>query len=129
MKISKEKPACWDKIAAAFPITWESGIIVTYAGVVHCSSGHITDDIAVHEAVHIRQQRDMDPDEYVDRFIADPKFRFDVELEAFRAQAAYIRAMENNERRANDVIEGMARHLSSEKYGSIISYEEAKKLL
>lgn len=91
MQISKQKPKCWDKLVAAFPgISWESGIVITYGGQIHCIKGQIAPDLEVHEMVHVEQQKGIDADEYVDRFINDREFRLKVEIEAYQKQAAFV---------------------------------------
>lgn len=130
MQISKQKPKCWDRISEIFPLRWDQGVIITYGGVVHTISGKITPELEAHEQVHIDQQAGIDPDEWVERFISDIDFRLAVEIEAFRAQADYLRvAHEHYPELLNQKLHWIYTSISSPLYGNVITYEEAKKLI
>lgn len=93
--ISSSKPTCWDKIISEWGTgmekKWEQGLIITYAGVIHCKYGNISDELYAHEIVHVRQQEGIPPDQYVDMYFSDKEFRFQKELEAFQAQANWVK--------------------------------------
>lgn len=89
MKISHEKPSCYDRLKAVFGIDWDSGLIITYGGVIHCKN-EVQPEFMAHEMVHVKQQEGIDPDEYLERYIADPIFRRESEIEAYQAQAEWI---------------------------------------
>lgn len=128
MRISTEKPPCWDRLEKAFGVTWENGIIITYDGVVHTMSGELASDVAVHEAVHIEQQNQYDPDVWLDKYIDDADFRLKVELEAYRAQAKYLRETIKNRELLHQRIHWICRCLVNN-YGFNLTYEEATKLI
>lgn len=92
MKISTEKPACWDRLEKQFNVRWESGIIVTYDGVIHTQSGVLAPDFLAHELVHVKQQEGKNPEEFLERFLTDRDFRLEMELPAYRVQVAFLRA-------------------------------------
>lgn len=107
------KPANWDYLVKQFPnIKWEN-IVVTYGGVIH-SKHPLPPDVLAHEMVHVEQQQGIDKDEYVERFISDKNFRYEMELKAYQVQLRYWA-----EKLAND--------LSGSIYGNIVSYEQAIK--
>lgn len=94
---TQTKPPCWDRLVEVFKVNWVSGVTVTYGGEIYTFDSELKDDVLVHEAVHVQQQKGIDPDEYVERYIADIEFRKKVEKEAFIVHMAFIRATETNE--------------------------------
>lgn len=129
MKISTEKPACWDRLEEAFGVLWESGIVVTWNGVIHTRRGEesLTPDLIVHEQVHLEQQEGLDPEEFLERFISDKQYRYDLEMEAYTAQVEFLRATIKDPNELFCKIHRICKNLESN-YGGIITYEEAKKI-
>jgi hypothetical protein len=128
MKISTEKPPIYDKLAAKFPIDWDNGVIITYGDTVYCKSGTLSPDLEVHEAVHIEQQKNVGPDEWVDQFLNDRNFRMKQEVEAYRAQSEFIFKNIQNVYRRIELLDHLRRSLV--KYYDLgITYQEASKLL
>lgn len=126
--VSTEKPDCWDRLEKVFGVDWNSGIVVAWKGKIHTKVGKVSDHIYVHEQVHLKQQEKYSPDDYLDKYIEDIEFRFQMELEAFQAEIAYIREF-YKKAIVEDKIDKICRTLSSSIYGNIISYEEIKKIL
>lgn len=125
--IKHEKPPCYDRCVKEFGIDWDKGIIITYGGIIYSKKEVSCLDIA-HELIHVRQQHGWDPDEYLEKFIADPKFRLDSEVEAFQAGVKYVK--EHHPRSIQRrCIHEWATRLSGPNYGNIITYEKAKALL
>lgn len=87
-----EAPPCWDVLEKAFGVRWVPGIFVTYGAEIYCFDREIPDEFLIHEMVHVAQQRLMDKDEYVQRFINDLDFRKRVEKEAFIVHEQYLKA-------------------------------------
>lgn len=135
MKISKEKPACFEKLQKAFGINWEKGIIITYGDTVYTSNPrNLTPDLIIHEEVHIRQQARMNDgkdsmfkDEWVDRFISDPVFRLEQEIEAYRAQLGYIQ--QNYNRKLRRFLESKIVHDMVHSYENMCTADQARRLL
>ena len=93
MKIHTEPPPNWEKLAKVFGgVKWEGNILVTYAGEIHCPSGKARPDYLVHEMVHVEQQRGLDMEILLERYLNDVDYRREVETAAFKAQAAFIDA-------------------------------------
>lgn len=88
--ISTEKPECWDRLEKEFGVNWDSGIIVTYNGIIHTKTGMISPDFFAHELVHVKQQEGTDPVEYLESYIKDKEFRKEKEAAAFKIQALFI---------------------------------------
>ena len=81
-------------------------------------------DILEHEMCHLKRMGN-NPDEWIERYLADDKFRLEEEILAFIAQ---IKSIKNRELR-NIVRQEAATNLSSKLYGEIITYAEALKKL
>lgn len=128
MKIVKGYPPIIDKIKEKFTIhdttvyTW-GDTIFTPAGVI------INDHVMIHEEIHEWQQRRIgSPEAWWERYLADPAFRFQQELEAYQAQYKFF--MKHHDR--NKVfffLHGIAGDLSGELYGHMVTYDKAKRLI
>lgn len=93
----QQQPPIWPRLEKEFKVSWVPGVYVTYGAEIYCFNNHIEDEFLVHEAVHVGQQRLMDKDEYVEKYINDLAFRKKVEKEAFVIHDAYLRATIPNE--------------------------------
>jgi len=82
--------------------------------------------LLAHEKVHQRQQKN--PHDWWNRYISDPKFRFEQELEAYREQYIFFKANMRTKYH-KDFLFRIARDLSSPIYGCGISYIEAENLI
>lgn len=85
----------------------------------------LTSDLLVHENTHLKQQDEMGRDLWVEKFLNDPQFRLDMELEAYKKQLNSI--LDSKKRRDMALI--CAENLSSDLYDNIISLSEAFDLL
>ncbi len=85
----------------------------------------LTPDLLVHELVHIKQQEKVGVKEWVYDFLYDIESRLKFEVEAYRKQLMSIK--DRNHR--HKIRMESARNLSSELYGSIISYDDAFKII
>lgn len=85
----------------------------------------LSEDLFVHELVHLKQQEKVGVKEWVYDFLYDVEARLRYEVEAYRKQLASIK--DRNYR--HKVRMQSARNLSSDLYGSIISYDDAFKLI
>lgn len=133
IKFSKEKPACFDRLNEVFNITdtWEKGLVITYDGVIHYKfdSEVIPPQVLVHELVHVKQQAGIEPMEYVERFINDMAFRRKNEVEAFRAEAKWVRDNIKNDQLRRKLIDAIWRRISGPTYAGMITYQEAKEII
>lgn len=86
------KPPCWDRLAEAFRVRWVSGVTVTYGSEIYTFDASLPSDVVAHELVHVEQQRHMSPDEYLEKFIADPSFRREKEKAAYLVHNEFLRA-------------------------------------
>lgn len=85
----------------------------------------LTNDLLVHELVHLRQQKEVGVKEWVYDFLYTPSLRLKYEVEAYREQ---LKSIKDGNRRFRVYIES-ANNLSSPLYGSIVTKKEALELL
>lgn len=128
MKYSNQKPEIYDTLHEAFGVEWNQGIIITYGDTVYCKYPLDTDK-EVHEQVHIDQQAFYGVTEWWDRYLEDPQFRFEQELEAYKAEAEFVRKHMPDRNKRVQLIHRMCKDLSSSNYGNVCTFSEAKKLL
>jgi hypothetical protein len=120
-------PPNYEEIAAAFRIRARHGIIFTYGSTIYNPDRVvITPDLYAHEGVHERQQMAVGgPDAWWRRYIYEDGFRYQQELEAYRAQ--YRFAQENygrDQRRA--LLRHISKALAGPMYGNLVSPAQAK---
>lgn len=85
----------------------------------------LTEDLLVHELVHLDQQKRVGVKEWVYDFLYVPQKRLEYEVEAYRKQIASIK---DGNRRTRVWLQS-ATNLSSALYGNVISREAALKAL
>lgn len=122
MKISTDFPPVYDAVCAHFDIRGKR-VVFTYGDTIfNPSNAHIDEHLEIHEAVHATQQEKIGgPDIWWQKFLKDPRFRLEQELEAYRAQyASFCRAELDRNKRVRFLMD-IARDLSSPMYGSPIS--------
>jgi hypothetical protein len=123
VEIRKEWPPNIAKIRAVLPVT-ERNIFAYDRVIYNPGGGELTMPLIEHEKVHFRQQG-----RFVRwwwwRFLRDPAFRLDQELEAHRAEyRAFCDWVQDRNQRAT-YLRGIARRLSSPMYGGDISQRDA----
>ncbi len=99
-KTSKTPPPCYQEAQKRFGVNfYRDGVVFTYGDTIHFYKGSLTPDIIVHEKVHIRQQTSFEGGAaaWWGKYFIDEEFRLSQELEAYRAQWAYVqRAYRSN---------------------------------
>lgn len=75
-----------------------------------------------HEAVHAGQQHHsrIRAIWWWVKYLRDPEFRFNQELEGYQAEYQWVLKHEKNKQTRWQVLQGMAKNLASEHYGSLI---------
>lgn len=121
MNISHEKPKNWQMLVERFGAVWGK-TVVTYGDTCHCAKP-LSEDLMVHEAVHVRQQKN--PDEWWARYMMDPVFRVEQEVEAYKEQMDYFRRVLKDRNQLFRIQDKLARDLCGPLYGRAISYDEA----
>lgn len=89
------------------------------------TNNDLTDDLLVHELVHLKQQEEMGVTEWVYDFLHDPEARLRFEVQAYREQ---IKSIKDRNYRTK-VLYQSAKNLSSALYGNIITNSQALELL
>lgn len=80
--------------------------------------------LIAHEKVHLEQQGD-NPKKWWKRFIADPEFRMQEELEAYRVQYQYFCRNIPNRMKRYDFLRELGLLISGPMYGNQISLQDA----
>ncbi len=106
-----------------FPAINENTIFA-YDEHIYCN-GDLPECLIVHELTHLRQQKELGLEVWVDKYLGDSKFRLDVEIEAYRAQVGSI----HNKSKKRFWKDRCAKDLSSELYNNLVSFDEALKLI
>jgi hypothetical protein len=123
MKILIEYPPNIEKIRATFKL--HKGIVFTYGKTLYNpDEGHVDAPLLAHEMVHAMQQGD-EIEEWWDRYLADPDFRFAQELPAYQTQYQTCQALSKDRNRLHKEAVRLARDLSSEMYGQCCTAGEA----
>jgi len=112
----------FDKITQIFPV--DDKIILTYGDTIYFDK-ELSYHLVVHELTHCLQQ--TNPEKWWDEYLKNPKFRLIQELEAYQNQ--YFCSKRVDFLNSGFLLEKIAEDLSSDLYGKIISFEEAKKLI
>ena len=110
--------------ASRFP-----GVVFTYGENNHNPSGkELASHLIHHEEVHMRQQKEMGPEKWWERYLEDPDFRLSQELEAYRAEYKFV--MENYNRDVRrKLIAHITSSLASPMYGGLVNKKLAAELI
>lgn len=122
-----DRPPIFEKIADVLPQARKTGVIFTYGDKVYNPSRvSLTPELTAHEATHVAQQIEMGADVWWDRYLADPQFRYEQELEAHRVELeAYSVFNNRHARRAAEKL--IARRLAGPLYGNASTEAKARK--
>lgn len=128
MKIKNRKSKLWNLLKIIFPNAKMEEVWLTFNKTIWCPSG-ITQDLIVHEKVHIEQQINLfNSVIWWIRYIFSKRFRYSQELPAYKKQFEYLKqGKDRNEiARIKTII---AKNLSHPLYGNMVSFEEAMREL
>ena len=85
-------------------------------------------DLVVHERTHFAQQeRAGGPEAWWRRYLDDPVFRLEQEVEAYRAQYQALSDLPRSERRR--LLAHFCKTLASSMYGGLVTKEQARALI
>ena len=126
MKIVKDYPPNYKVLREAFKLSGQE--IFTYGDTVFNPTGlPLSRELRAHEQVHIMQQETGGVERWWERYVADPEFRLDQELEAHRIEFQTF-CMTNKDRNArNAFLVRIATRLASPMYGNVIDIREAMR--
>lgn len=120
MNIVIEYPPNYEQIKSAFDVEGKS-VIYTYGDTIYNPlNGNVPDHLEVHEETHSVQQGGK-PDKWWENYINDEKFRLSQEIEAYRNQYNFYCRNNPDRNKRFDFLYIIAKDLSSEIYGNIIS--------
>lgn len=108
-------------------VNFEKGCIFTYGWDIHVKGGKLTRELYAHELTHCFQQHRWGKKIWWKKYLADPKFRLEQELEAHQSEVEACKLLDRNQRSRHTSY--VAQKLSSSLYGKLISYPDALKLL
>lgn len=128
MKILNELPPIYHDVVKAFGPVPDT-VVFAYGDTIYNPGNHyLTLDVLAHEEVHERQQAG-DPADWWVKFLADPEFRLDQELEAYRAQYKAICGHFKSHDIRFVCLTIFAKSLSGPIYGNMLSHREAMTLI
>lgn len=119
-------PPNYGKLVEVFGAGALRRAVFTYGDTIYNpKGGRITPDLMAHEQVHERQQAAIGVEVWWGRFLADPSFRLEQELEAYRTQFHSVPGRKNR----RELLPHIVRSLAGPLYGNIISKAKAKELV
>lgn len=130
MEIVYAKPPNWERLAEAFDLRDNSGVIFTYGNKLYVPGGQriqIDKPLMRHEEVHARQQKAIGIDAWWDNFLNDRNFRLSQELEAYREQYRAMAGLPLEHRLG--YLDHIASDLSGAMYGNLMTKDEAKAVI
>lgn len=131
MQISNEKPPCWEEANKLFKLEeLDLGTVFTYGDTLYNPSNvPISQDLFAHEETHGHQQEHNDTVAglWWKRYIADPAFRLDQEVEAYGAQYAFLCQREKDRNKRAQMLWRIATALAGPMYGNIVTHSEAMR--
>jgi len=127
MDIVVDYPPNIDEIRKVFPLTGQE--IFAWGNQIYNPSGSkLPQWLIAHETVH-KAQQGKDPQAWWDRYLIDPPWRFEQELEAHRVEYAHYCAAGFNRNRRRAMLKALARRLSSPMYGRIAPFKLCRLLI
>lgn len=140
MKIVRAIPPNFEAVCKAFPeVRNEPRVIFTYGDTIYAPGGEhgVTEDLAVHEEVHQRQQENyglifkkkLGPWLWWNRYLKDSKFRLDQELRAYRKQYRFLKSCISNRDHLHGQLLRLADDLSAPIYGGLVTKIQAIELI
>lgn len=124
MKVVEEYPPNYAVICAALGTPPEHAVF-TYGDAIYNPSGReLLPDVIYHESIHAEQQGNA-PDLWYTKYLSDPDFRYEQELEAYGKQYQYAVDAGARGKMLDWLLEKMALALSGAAYGTLIEYGRA----
>jgi hypothetical protein len=122
-------------IRAVLPVSERN--IFAYGGIIYNpGGGGLSPELVAHEAVHFEQQRKLNrwyrrngAEVWWRRFLRDPEFRLEQELEAHRAEYREFCRLHSDRNERQRALRVIAGKLAKPMYGGIITVSEAIKAI
>lgn len=127
MKVVDEYPPNYKEICQAISgVQSKEGVVFTYGDTIYNPyNGEIQDHLDVHETVHKSQQMQIGVEEWWNKYLESSEFRLKQEISAYRAQYKFV-YKHYGWQAASKFLPEIARDLSGEMYGNILTYEQAR---
>lgn len=129
MRVVAERPPNWDEIVVAFPeAAASSHVIFAWGDAIYNPSGVPIDrHLMAHEALHGLEQhpREGGPAAWWRRYIDDPAFRVEQEVEAYRRQLRSFASWTRDRERVHRYAMQLAGMLASPIYRGAITQMQA----
>lgn len=126
MKILELYPPNIKEIEKKFDLTGLQPVFAFGNVIFNPHNIQIDQFLLTHEMTHQKQQGNR-PMEWWEKYLSDPLFRMEQELEAYRNQySLFCKKVTDGNKRAR-YLHGIAISFSSKMYGNIISYSNAIK--
>ena len=123
-----EMPPNWKKIKAFFKLHY--GVVFAYFPDIYNPDGvPVSYPLEAHENVHLRQQEAFGVEKWWDMYCLNPDFRLSQEVLAHQEQFREAKRFIKDRNKLFRYLDGMARELSSELYGNIITPSEAMRAI
>lgn len=131
MKIVKDFPPNYEEIISVLKgVQHEKNVIFTYGDTLYNpNTGDVDTDLLKHEETHAHQQEQYGIKEWWSRYLIDDDFRITQETEAYYNQYISYCSHERDRNKRTVYLYTLARDLSSDIYGGILSVSEAKSLI
>lgn len=130
MQIVYEYPPNYKAIAKTFNIEGRTNIVFAYGDKLYVPGGksvNVDKHLLIHEETHQWQQKDIGVEEWWDKYLKDPNFRFIQEVEAYRNQYRSMGVLSLKNRIG--YLDHIATDLSGEMYGNLLTKEDAIRVI
>lgn len=128
MQIIISYPPNIEEIRKKFNLAGKQPVFAFGDKIYNPFGNNLPDHILEHEQTHLKQQEGMSIEEWWNRYLEDPEFRLNQELEAYRVQYKYLLEHANrNDRRL--WLKRMVKDVSGAMYGNMISAKRAEELI
>lgn len=130
MRVLNEKPPNWEEINKLFQLPEGQSTFFSWGDCCYNPSGTpMTAELIRHEETHLEQQGHSRVAAKIwwDRFLLDPEWRVEQEAEAYGEQYKFYCTQNKDKNWRFKYLHGIATHLASPMYGSVIKHSQAMK--
>lgn len=128
MEIRRELPPNYEEICKT--LSPNEHTIFTYEDIIYApnltDASQIEDHLALHEEIHSHQQREEGADKWWTKYLANPEFRLEQELQAYGAQYGFVCKKDIPAAVKKNFLGRIATDLASPVYGGLLTQGEAE---
>lgn len=126
MKVVVGRPPNFAAILSVFPQAADPNVLFCYGDTIFSPGGdYVPPQLIAHEEVHERQQRVIGPVKWWDYYLANPRWRFNEELEAHIVEYHEFIKHTRNRQLQRNYLAAVAKRLASPLYGNVVAFDEA----